>query len=176
MLASVVQQLVGGLEARCAATTLEVNDASGSETNNGGSQRSEGRVGVYSQKEGGNATNVGASHGCAADNSGSGIAIGPCTQNVTSRGGKVSAKTIVGEVRTDIDFAFGVGANVRGLNGHNVLCAGRGVLASVVVIVTGGNRHVQSTETSDADGVVKSLGESTSERHVGNSGLLLVCS
>lgn len=106
------------------------------------------------------ASNVGASHGSAAEGIGSGVAGDANTQDVDTGSKDVDASAKVGE------RSAGIGALVDGADGDGGGGgAGRGV-GSVLVLVTGGNDGDDARGGNLVDGAVDGARAAAAERHV----------
>lgn len=92
------------------------------------------------------------------------LASNPGGLDVKTRGEDVGALAVVGEVRTLIRQGGGT-------HGHGILSSGRGVIASVSVVISSGNGEVKTGFHACVDSILEGLGLATTETHVGNTAL-----
>jgi hypothetical protein len=115
---------------------------------------------VVSQKT----SDVGRRHGGTRDGVGGVLRANPGGKDVKTGGKDVVALSVVGEVRTLVKEGGGT-------DGNGVLRGGRGVVAGVCVVVTGGNGEVDAGVDGSVDRKVKSGGLATTKGHVGSRAL-----
>jgi hypothetical protein len=125
-----------------------------------------GRVlgGLEREVVGQKTSNVGRGHGGTRDGVGGVLRADPGGKDVETGGEDVVALSVVGEVCTLIKEGGGA-------HGDGVLSGGRGVIARVCVVVTGGNGEVDAGVDGSVDGEVKSGRLATTKRHVGGRAL-----
>lgn len=98
------------------------------------------------------------SHGGTADSVRGSVRADPGRENVHTRGEDVEVRTVVGERSTCI-------VGVRGTNSASSRLRSWRVVASIVVVVTGGDSSEDSSVSSGADGAVGLAAVGTSKGH-----------
>lgn len=122
-------------------------------------------VGVVTQEQSGGTSDVRGSHGGSGDGVDGGWGSDPGGLDGASWGEDVDTFTVVGERRAGIrSNTLGGGTDGDGIGGVS-----RGDVASILVLVTGGNNNDQTVSDSLVDGVSHGSGFATTQRQVGNS-------
>lgn len=103
-------------------------------------------------------------HGGSGDGVDGVLAANPSGKNVQTGGEDVSALSVVGEVGTFITQSGGA-------DGDGVLSSGRGVVASIGVVVASSDGEVDAGVNGGIHGEVQGARAATAERHVGNATL-----
>jgi len=133
-----------------------------------GGDGSDGELGVTRRLErqvvGQETSDMGRGHGGTRDGVDGVWGADPGGLNADTRAEDVSALSVVGEVSTVI-------IQVRGADGEGLLSGGRGVAASIGVVVTGSDSEVNTSIDSSVDSSVESSGLATAEGHVGDRAL-----
>lgn len=122
------------------------------------------RGGLEGDKVDQQASNVRRGHGSARDDVGGVVAANPGGQDVETRSEDVSALSVVGEVRTLV-------SKCRGTNGDGLLGSSRRVVASISIVITGGNGEVKTSLNTSVNSILEGLRLATTETHVGNAAL-----
>ena len=117
------------------------------------------------QEVGEEAADVRRCHGSTGDGVGGILGSDPGGQDVKTGGKDVDAFAVVGEVGTGI----GKGGSS---DGDGLLCGGGGVVAGILVIVSGSDGEVKTGIDGSVNSEIKSLGTSTTKRHVGSRTLV----
>lgn len=121
-------------------------------------------IGLQRQVVGQETADVGRGHGGTRDGVDGSVAADPGGLDVQARGEDVSALAVVGEVGTAV-------INGGGTDGDGVGSSSGRVVASISVVVAGGNSKVQTSVDSGVDGSIERSGLATAQGHVGNRAL-----
>jgi hypothetical protein len=127
---------------------------------------SEGRVigGLEGDVVGQQTGNVGGGHGGTRDGVDGVLAADPGRQDVQARSKDVSALSEVGEVSTLISES-------GGSDGDGLLSSGRGVVASISIVIASSDGEVDTSIDGGIDSKVQSAGATATQTHVGNATL-----
>lgn len=120
--------------------------------------------GLKGNKVGQETSNVWGSHGGTGDGVDGVLATDPGGLDVQTWGEDVDALAVVGEVGTTVSEGGGT-------DGDGVLGSSWGVVASVGVIIAGGNGEVDAIVNGGVDSQVQGGGFATAKGHVGNGAL-----